>query len=523
MGGVSEGMSEAHARIVERIRTLMPVDLCAISVLEGGGHLRVVADAGGEAFGRTCGRRLPPGAGVTGRAIADGAPWTTADVLHDPRIDLPEPMRSAVQESGVRALLAVPLRAQGRVIGALTVAATISRTFRSHEVTLLQAFADHAAATIGYAEVAAEAAASEARYRELFENANDIVFTLDFAGRLTSLNRAGARALGYAYQEAADRGLGRALVAATGSFQSWILRRLAEPAAAIHEVEVVGRDGAVIPLEVSIGVVRAGEWPLGVLGIARDISGRRRVESRFVQSQRMEALGQLAAGIAHDFNNFLAVILGQSQLLERALDAHDPFRPNLAMIREAAERAIALTRQLLAFTRRQPSELRTLDLNALVTPLLALMRPLLSRAVVVETSLAPDLGRISADAGQIEQLVMNLVLNARDAVPGGGRIALTTANAEVSPTSPPSDPDIRPGRYVRLTVTDTGLGMTPEVKARAFEPFFTTKESGEGTGLGLSTVYGIVTQHGGAVVVDSEPGRGATFHVYLPRVEAERD
>jgi len=279
----------------------------------------------------------------------------------------------------------------------------------------------------------------------------------------------------------------------------------------------------VIPLEVSLGVVRAGEWPLGVLGIARDISEGRRLESRFVQSQRMEALGQLAAGVAHDFNNFLAVILAQSQLVERALDARDPVRPNLAMIRGAAERASALTHQLLAFTRREPIELRTLDLNALVTPLLALMRPLLARAVVVETSLAPELGRNSADAGQIEQVVMNLVLNARDAVPDGGRIALTTANAEVSPAFPPGDPDIRPGRYVRLTVTDTGLGMTPEVKARAFEPFFTTKESGEGTGLGLSTVYGIVTQHGGAVVVDSEPGRGATVHVYLPRVEAESD
>jgi len=516
-------MATTHEQIVERIRTLLPVDLCAISILEGGGSLRVVADVGGEAFGAECGRRLPAGAGVTGRAIAAGAPWSSADVLHDPRVDLPEPMRSAVRESGMRALVAVPLRAQGRVVGALTVADTISRVFRPRELTLLEAFADHAAATIAHEQRAVEAAATEARYRELFENANDIVFTLDLAGRLTSLNRAGERVLGYSYQEAASRALGRALVAAPGSLESWILRRLDKPAAAVHEVEVVAHDGTVIPLEVSTVVVRAGEWPIGVQGIARDVTDRRRGELRFVQAHRMEALGQLAAGIAHDFNNFLAVVLGQSELIEKALDARDPIRPSLALIRGAAERAISLTRQLLAFTRRQPLELQTLDLNALITPLLALMWPLLSRAIVVETSLAPDLGHVSADAGQIEQVIMNLVLNARDAMPEGGRISLTTANVDVSPAFPPAVPDIRPGRYVRLTVTDTGTGMTPEVKARAFEPFFTTKASGEGSGLGLSTVDGIVTQHDGVVRVDSEPGRGTSFWIYLPRAEAETD
>jgi len=360
---------------------------------------------------------------------------------------------------------------------------------------------------------------SEARYRTLVDGVRDVIFALAPDGTIASLNPAFETITGFPRDE-------------------WLGRPFEQ---------LVHSDDLPLALELLSGVARGeprpvnqfrirtrkGDYRMGefaatpqyregqlasILGIGRDVTERLSLEQQLRQAQKMEAVGRLAGGVAHDFNNILTAITGYADLLLEDLGTTDRRRDDIAEIRKAAERAAGLTRQLLAFSRQQVMQVRVLDLNDVVADTQNMLGRLLGEDIALVTHLDPALGAVKADPGQLEQVIMNLAVNARDAMPGGGKLTIETANAELDDTYVREHFPARPGSYVMLAVSDTGTGMSDEVQSHLFEPFFTTKEKGKGTGLGLATVYGIVKQSGGYIWVYTEPGHGTTFKIYLPRV-----
>lgn len=409
---ISQSLDPPHVaqRIAESLRALLGVPFAVVYRLEpAAGHLVAIGLVGavGPSFGDNL--TLPLGIGGIGRAVRERRVITSLNVLEDPEILLTPDLRSRVERAGYRAVLAVPLRVQDSIIGALGVGDRAGRVFDPEEIELVQAFADQAAIAL--------------------ENA-----------------------------------------------------RLYEQAQQAYEA-------------------------------------LSRAQSQLLQTQKMEAIGRLAAGVAHDFNNLLTIMKGRSQLVLMRLPRESPGWRDIELIDKTCDRAVRVVEQLLAFSRKQILQPKVLDLNVVVGGMLDMLRRLIGEDIELAFAPRPALGRVRADPGQLEQVIVNLAVNARDAMPDGGRWTIETADVDLDEGYAARHVGVRPGAYVRLSVSDTGSGMDEKVRVRLFEPFFTTKELGKGTGLGLATVYGIVRQSGGNIWVYSEVGQGTTFKIYLPRVD----
>jgi len=418
--------------------------------------------------------------------------------------------------------LGVPLRANHHVFGALILKSyseNVRLTERDKEVLTL--ISRQLAATIDHKRNEQALRRSEVRYRSLVQTAVYGIYRARLEGQFLDVNPALIGMLGY----------NSALEVLALDPQKDVFLNPGEYTRLVDEFRRTGRmdgfearwkrkDGTAITVRISGRAVATEDEPADVLeAIAEDITERRVLEDQFRQSQKMEAVGRLAGGIAHDFNNLLMVVSGYTEVLLDQLTAENPLHTKAEAIQQASDRATTLTRQLLAFSRKQLLELKVIDVNAIVADMERLLRPLIGEDIELSTSLAPAVGCTRADAGQLEQVIMNLVVNAKDAMPNGGKICIRTASVNLDDTYRPENTFIKHGPYVMISVSDSGQGMDRDTQARIFEPFFTTKEKGKGTGLGLSTVYGIIKQSGGYVFVQSEPGRGTVFTIYFPRVD----
>lgn len=368
---------------------------------------------------------------------------------------------------------------------------------------------------------------SQARYRTIIETAQEGIWTLDAGRKITYVNERLAAMMGYSREEMVNQSIDRFVDPSLVEQSHRDTERRKQGISEQYDFILRRKDGSQLQVIVAASPIydERGNFT-GDLGMVTDISGRKqaeearsRLEQQLQQVQKLDSIGRLAGGVAHDFNNLLTVINGYADLLLRGLKEDDPVRAGVSEMRQAGERGAGLTRQLLAFSRQQLMDPKPLDLNRLVADSGNMLRRLMGEDVEIVMPPGESAGWVNADAGQMSQVLLNLAVNARHAMPDGGRLIIQTSTAELDAAGAAKRPGLAPGPYILLAVTDTGVGMDEDTRQHVFEPFFTTKEVGAGTGLGLSIVYGIVKQNGGSIEVDTEPGRGTTFRIYLPSVE----
>ena len=468
------------------------------------------------------------GRGPTGTAIRTGRPHMVRNIFEDPDF---APWREEAARRGYRSTIALPLASEGRTFGALSIYAAEEDAFKAEEVPILTELAGDLAFGLivlrtrdEHKRTEAALRESEHRFRQVTETIDEIFWLTDAAkeqmiyispafSRVWARSRESLYAAPLSWLEAVhpddrERVKNATLTLQTsGSFN--LEYRIVRPDGEVRWIHDRG-----FPIQDATGKVYR------IAGVAADITSRRHLEAQFRQAQKMDAVGRLAGGIAHDFNNILAVIQLQSSLLLEEPGIEPKIDEGVRQIVAATKRAADMTRQLLTFSRQSVRQVRALDLREILGSMTALLRPVLGEDLVLENHFAATLPLVNADPSMMEQVLMNLAVNARDAMPKGGRLTIALSAVDVDLNRASAHGQIAPGRFVCLSVADTGCGISAENLTRVFEPFFTTKEVGKGTGLGLATVFGIVQQHRGWIEVASTVGQGTTFNVYLPAAAA---
>jgi len=504
-------------KAIDAVWTQIPArDVSVLLLCDDARELRVAA-ARGEGAERSRGTRISAGPALLDWAGRSSEPRSLSEKSTD---------QYSVLGSGPDTV-SIPMLAAGKWIGILKVTlANSQRPLAPGQVKALSILANAAASAFETTSLLERLSAAEERYRRLAENAPDIVFRYELSppARFVYVNPTVAAVTGYTPEEFyADPELALKITHPEdhGLMETLLDGRYAS--GSTITIRYLHKNGVVLWIEQRIMVVRDSEGRLlGIDGIARDISERRQLEEQLRQSQKMEAIGRLAGGVSHDFNNLLVVINGYSDLVLNDYEVASPIREKLTEIRKAGENAAALTRQLLAFSRRQLVNPQVMNINSVVESNSKILRRIIGEDIELVAILDPDVESIKADPSQVEQILMNLAVNARDAMAKGGTLTIETRNVRLDESDANEDFPVTAGDYVMLEVSDTGCGMDAGTKSQIFDPFFTTKEAGRGTGLGLSIVYGIVKQSEGYIRVDSEPGKGASFKICFPLVRESR-
>jgi len=529
-------IEEVYERFAEEMKKLVNLDRIAINTIDTESRTFKISYVWGpQVSGRRVGDVIPLAGTGTEKIFNTGLSL----LIHDENWE--EILRQfpgliPIYDSGFRSMIMAPLISKNDVIGVLNIQSIKANAYSEADLKIAERVGNEIAGAIFNAQLFAghkrseEALReSEERYRTILESIEDGYYEVDIAGNFTFFNDSLCRILGYSKEEMMGMNNRQYADPENAKKLYQIFNRVYRTGQStrISDWEIIRKDGAKRYNEASVSLIKDSSGNrMGFRGIVRDITERSQAEEEMKalqeqlrQSQKIEAIGQLAGGIAHDFNNALTLIKTSAQLALLELKEGDPLRQTFEIIDKATQQSANLTRQLLAFSRRQIMEMKVIELNNLLRDMEKMFHRLIGEDIELVSVLAEDLGRVKVDPGQMEQVILNLVINSRDAMPRGGKLTIETANVEIDEKYVHNHVGAKPGRYVRVSVSDTGVGMTPEVKGRIFEPFFTTKEKGMGTGLGLSTVYGIVKQSGGNVWVYSELGKGATFKVYLPRVD----
>lgn len=514
-------LDENLTLIVDQSRKLLKTDVSYIALREessGDAAVRTAAGVRTDAFKKA---KMPFGEGL-GRKISQTGKGI---VVEDYCAEVEASLRETIRAEGFISGIAAPVQVGQNSLGGLYVANRSKTSFSQSDLDTLSLMGNLVAVEITRATAACALRQSEERYRSLVENIDIGVTLVDASHAIVMTNTTRAKMLNRSSAELVGKKCYQETVG-SDELCSYCPGVQAMETGLPHEMEVqgVGEDDTpyfrrirCLPSTGPDGTVT------GFIELVEDVTNRKRLEEQLRQTAKMEAIGALAGGVAHDFNNLLTAMMGYTDMLLRQIPSTAPYYAKVKHISYAITRAASLTKQLLAFSRKQVLDMKPLDLNASIGNIDKLLRRLIGADIELVTILNPHLGTVKADSGQVEQILMNLAVNARDAMPSGGRLTIESANVTLDEKYTRNDAEIQPGNYVMFSVTDTGMGMDERTRSRIFDPFFTTKEKGKGTGLGLSTVYGIVKQHRGSIAVHSEPGRGTSFKVYLPLLEGAAD
>jgi len=520
-------IEEVYASFSEKVKNIIHYDRLSVNVIGEDGSTLVNRYVIGDPAPERNPGQIQPLHGTLTEAVIQKREGILVEPLDEKDIAAKYPGLLQEFKVGFRSFLSVPLISGDRPIGGLHFRAKKYGVYSEEDRRLAQSIGNQIAGAVANAKLYDERQRgiralrdSEEKYRLLVENASEAIFIAQ-DGVIKFPNARTLEWSGYSAEElitipfkdhihADDREM------VLNSYKEMIEKKGSPPKAFSFRIKT--KSGKELWVEL-FAVSIQWEGKPATLNFIRNVTEQKKLEAQFLQAQKMEAVGQLAGGIAHDFNNLLTIINTHAQIALTEIQADASLKPKLESIQRAGERAASLTRQLLAFSRRQALEMKTVDLNSVLQELEKMLARVIRENIELHTVLGENLGKINADPGQIEQAILNLVVNARDAMPSGGELRIETANIELDREYARTHLGVKPGPYVMLAVSDTGVGMTPEIRKRIFEPFFTTKEKFQGTGLGLSTVYGMVEQSGGKIWVYSEPGRGTTFKIYFPRID----